>query len=316
MKDTAQAPVLSVVVPIWNEIESLEELYRRVVEVMDNSGDTWEFVLVDDGSTDGTTDLIRELAAKDGRVRPVIFARNFGQQAAVKAGLDYTRGQAVIVIDADLQDPPEVILELIAKWREGYEVIYAQRMAREGEGFFKKLTAKMFYRVINRITDIKLPLDTGFFRLLDRKVVNILNQMPEHHRFFRALSVWVGFKQTSVPYQRRARFAGTTKYPYRKMFKLATTAITGFSFFPLQAATYLGFFSSGVAIIAIPVVIILRLLGSQQFLGQASTLIAVLFLGGVQLIFLGIIGEYIGRMYDEVRGRPLYIVREAPEMEE
>jgi dolichol-phosphate mannosyltransferase len=306
-------PVFSVVVPIFNEIESLDELIRRVAGVMDTTDETWELVLVDDGSSDGSSDKIRTLAAEDPRVRPVIFARNFGQQAAVKAGLDYSRGEAVIVIDADLQDPPEVILELIDKWREGFEVVYAQRMEREGESFLKKFTARMFYRVINRLTDINLPLDTGFFRLLDRKVVEILNQMPEHHRFFRALSVWVGFKQTAVPYRRHARFAGETKYPFRKMFKLATTAITGFSFFPLQVATYLGFISSGGAIIAIPVVIVLRLMGSQQFAGQASTLIAVLFLGGVQLIFLGIIGEYIGRMYDEVRGRPLYIVREAPE---
>lgn len=311
-----KTPVFSVVVPIFNEIESLGELYKRITAVMDSCGESWELVLVDDGSTDGSADLIREMSEADKRIRPVIFARNFGQQAAVKAGLDYTRGQAVIVIDADLQDPPEVILELIEKWREGYEVIYAQRLEREGESFMKKFTARMFYRVINRLTDINLPLDTGFFRLLDRKVVEILNQMPEHHRFFRALSVWVGFKQTAVPYRRRARFAGETKYPFRKMFKLATTAITGFSFFPLQVATYMGFVSSGIAIIAIPVVIVMRLMGSQEFIGQASTLIAVLFLGGVQLIFLGIIGEYIGRMYDEVRGRPLYIVREAPDLEE
>jgi dolichol-phosphate mannosyltransferase len=316
MNQANKSPVLSVVVPIFNERESLNELYAQVSRVMAEAKDSWELVLVDDGSTDGTTDMIRELAGKDPKVRPVIFARNFGQQAAVKAGLDHTRGQAVIVIDADLQDPPEVILQLIEQWKNGYEVVYAQRMEREGESFLKKFTAKMFYRVINRLTDIDLPLDTGFFRLLDRKVVEILNQMPEHHRFFRALSVWVGFKQTAVPYQRHARFAGETKYPFSKMFKLATTAITGFSFFPLQVATYLGFISSGVAIIAIPVVIILRLMGSQQFIGQASTLIAVLFLGGVQLIFLGIIGEYIGRMYDDVRGRPLYIVREAPDMDE
>jgi dolichol-phosphate mannosyltransferase len=315
MNGASQSPIFSVVVPIWNERESLQELYKQVAGVMEKTDGSWELVLVDDGSTDGSTDMIRGLAADDSKVRPVIFARNFGQQAAVKAGLDYSRGEAVIVIDADLQDPTEVILQLIEKWEEGFEVVYAQRMEREGEGFLKKFTAKMFYRVINRLTDINLPLDTGFFRLLDRKVVDILNQMPEHHRFFRALSVWVGFKQTAVPYRRHARFAGETKYPFSKMFKLATTAITGFSFFPLQVATYLGFISSGIAIIAIPIVIVLRLMGSQEFSGQASTLIAVLFLGGVQLIFLGIIGEYIGRMYDEVRGRPLYIVREAPEKE-
>ena len=308
-----EMPVFSIVVPMYNEEESLPVLYQRIVDVMDTTGESWEFVMVDDGSSDRTAALMRELAGKDPRVRPVIFARNFGQQNAVKAGLDYSRGQAVIVIDADLQDPPEVILQLIDKWREGYEVIYAQRTAREGETFFKKLTASMFYRLINRITDINLPLDTGFFRLLDRKVVDELNTLTEHHRFFRGLSIWVGYKQIAVPYRRAARFAGETKYPLRKMLKLAMTAITGFSFFPLQVATYLGFISSGISIITIPVVIVMRLMGNQQFLGQATTLIAVLFLGGVQLIFLGILGEYIGRIYDEVRNRPLYIVREKPE---
>jgi dolichol-phosphate mannosyltransferase len=311
-----KTPVFSVVAPIFNEFGSIDELYKQISKEMDATGETWELLLVDDGSTDGSTDKILDMAGKDDRVKPVIFARNFGQQPAVKAGLDYSSGQAVIVIDADLQDPPEVIHKLIEKWREGYEVVYAQRMEREGESFLKKFTATMFYRIINRLTDINLPLDTGFFRLLDRQVVDILNQMPEHHRFFRALSVWVGFKQTAVSYRRRARFAGETKYPFRKMFKLATTAITGFSFFPLQVATYLGFITSGVAIVAIPVVITLRLMGSHEFTGQATTLIAVLFLGGVQLIFLGILGEYIGRMYDEVRGRPLYIVRENPKKDD
>jgi dolichol-phosphate mannosyltransferase len=308
-----EKPVYSIVVPMYNEESSLPVLYERIMKVMDTTGESWEFVMVDDGSSDGTADLIREYAEKDKRVRPVIFARNFGQQSAVKAGLDYTRGQAVVVIDADLQDPPEVILQLIEKWKEGYEVIYAQRTVREGETFFKKLTARMFYRLINRITDISLPLDTGFFRLLDRRVVNEINKLTEHHRFFRGLSIWVGFKQIAVPYKREARYAGETKYPLRKMLSLAMTAITGFSFLPLQAATYLGFISSGISIIAIPVVIVMRLLGNQSFLGQATTLIAVLFLGGVQLIFLGILGEYIGRIYDEVRNRPHYIVREGPE---
>jgi dolichol-phosphate mannosyltransferase len=288
-------------------------LYDRIVKVMETTGEPWEFVLVDDGSSDGTADLMRTYAKEDSRVRPVIFSRNFGQQSAVKAGLDYTRGEAVVIIDADLQDPPEVILQLIEKWREGYEVVYAQRTVREGETFFKKFTAKMFYRLVNRITDINLPLDTGFFRLLDRRVVDELNRLTEHHRFFRGLSIWVGYKQAAVPYRREARYAGETKYPFRKMLKLAMTAITGFSFFPLQVATYLGFIASGISIVVIPIVIVMRLLGNQEFLGQASTLISVLFLGGVQLIFLGILGEYIGRIYDEVRGRPLYIVREGPE---
>ena len=307
-----EKPKFSIVVPMYNEEESLPVLYQRITEVMDRTSEPWEFVMVDDGSSDRTADMIRDFSQEDQRVRPVIFARNFGQQSAVKAGLDFARGEAVVVIDADLQDPPEVIFQLIEKWREGYEVVYAQRTIREGESFFKKLTARLFYRLINRITDINLPLDTGFFRLLDRKVVDELNLLTEHHRFFRGLSIWVGYKQIAVPYRREARFAGETKYPLRKMLKLAMTAITGFSFLPLQVATYLGFISSGISIIVIPVVVVMRLMGNQQFLGQATTLISVLFLGGVQLIFLGVLGEYIGRIYDEVRNRPLYIVRDAP----
>jgi dolichol-phosphate mannosyltransferase len=246
-------------------------------------------------------------------LRPVFFARNFGHQIAVTAGMDYARGQAVILIDADLQDPPEVIPELVAKWREGFEVVYAVRRQRQGESFFKRFTAAFFYRLINRLTEIEIPLDTGDFRLMDRRVVDVLNQMREHHRFLRGMSAWVGFRQIGVPYDRAPRFAGETHYTLPKMLRLALTAITGFSFFPLQLATYLGFASAAVSLVAIPVVVALRLIGSQAFFGQASTLIAVLFFGGVQLISLGILGEYIGRLYDEARGRPLYIVRKAPE---
>jgi len=306
-------PKFSIIAPIYNERESLPELHRRISEIMNSTGEPWELVLIDDGSRDGSTDIIREMAAGDPHVRPVIFARNFGHQIAVTAGLDYSRGDAVVIIDADLQDPPEVILELIEKWREGYEVVYAVRSEREGETWFKKTTAALFYRVIYSITDVKIPLDTGDFRLMDRKVVAVMNQMREHHRFLRGMSAWVGFKQIGVPYRRAARFAGETKYPFRKMLKLALNAITGFSYFPLQLATYLGFFSAGLSILAIPIVIILRIIGQGAFFGgQATTLIAVLFLGGVQLISLGILGEYLGRVYDEVKGRPLYIVREGP----
>jgi dolichol-phosphate mannosyltransferase len=285
---------------------------------MEQAGETWELILVDDGSTDESANLISELASKDSRVRPVIFSRNFGHQIAVTAGLDYSRGKAIVIIDADLQDPPEVILDLIAKWHEGYEVVYAVRAEREGESWFKLLTASWFYRLISSITDVKLPLDAGDFRLLDRSVVNVLNKMRERHRFLRGMSVWVGFRQTGVPYRRAARFRGETKYPFRKMLRLAVNAITSFSYFPLQLATYMGFFSAGMSILSIPVVIALRLWGGNQapLLGQATTLIAVLFLGGVQLISLGILGEYIGRLYDEAKGRPLYIVREAPAREE
>ncbi len=302
----------SIIAPIFNEFDNIPELYRRVSEVMNSAGEPWELVLVDDGSSDGSTDRIRELAAKDEKVRPVIFARNFGHQIAVTAGLDYSRGDAVVIIDADLQDPPEVILDLAKKWREGYEVVYAVRAEREGETWFKLMTASLFYRLIYRITDVKIPLDTGDFRLLDRKVVDVMNQMREKHRFLRGMSSWIGFKQIGVEYKRAARLSGVTKYPLKKMLKFAQDGITGFSYFPLQIATYLGFVAAALGVIAIPVVVVERLTGSQAFYGQATTLIAVLFFGGVQLISLGILGEYIGRIYDEVKGRPLYIVRDAP----
>jgi dolichol-phosphate mannosyltransferase len=303
----------SIIAPIFNERENLSELHRRVSEVMESLGEPWELILVDDGSTDGSTDKIRELAGKDKQVRPVIFARNFGHQIAITAGWDYARGDAVVIIDADLQDPPELIVDMAKKWREGYEVVYAVRTEREGESWFKLWTASVFYRLIYRITDVKIPLDTGDFRLMDRKVVNVLKQMREKHRFPRGMSAWVGFKQIGVDYKRAARVAGETKYPFRKMLRLALNAVTGFSYFPLQVATFFGFVSAGIAILAMPVVIYLRASGSQAFFGQATTLLAVLFLGGVQLICLGILGEYIGRLYDEAKDRPLYIVRDAPE---
>lgn len=303
----------SVVAPVYNEIAILPEFYRRIKEVMESTGEEWELVLVDDGCTDGSTEKIRELAEMDEHVRPVIFARNFGHQIAITAGWDYARGEAVVTIDSDLQDPPEVILDLIEKWKEGYEVVYAVRTEREGESWFKLWTASLFYRLIYRITDVKIPLDTGDFRLMDRKVVNVIKTMRERHRFPRGMSAWVGFKQIGVDYKRAARQAGETKYPFRKMLRLALNAVTSFSYFPLQVATYVGFVAAGLAILAIPIVVYMRMTGSQAFYGQATTLISVLFLGGVQLISLGILGEYIGRLYDEAKGRPLYIVSEAPE---
>ena len=305
-------PVFTIIAPVYNECEILPELHRRVSAVMDGLGEPWELILVDDGSSDGSTEQIRALAAQDERVKPLIFARNFGHQIAATAGLDYANGDAVIIIDADLQDPPEVITELVAKWREGYEVVYAVRHEREGESWFKLFTASLFYRLIFRITDVKIPMDTGDFRLMDRKVVDVMNSMRERHRFLRGMSAWVGFRQIGVQYNRAARFAGSTKYPFKKMLRLAINAITGFSYFPLQLATWVGFVAAGLSLIAIPIVIIERLLGNQEFSGQATTLVVVLFLGGVQLISLGILGEYIGRIYDEVKGRPMYIVREAP----
>jgi dolichol-phosphate mannosyltransferase len=307
-----EKPIYTIIAPIFNEVENLPVLYTRICEVMDRTGQPWEMVMINDGSSDGSTEKLDELKEADDRIRVVHFARNFGHQIAVTAGLDYSRGDAVVIIDADLQDPPEVILDLISKWEEGYEVVYAVRKKREGETWFKLFTAAAFYRVIQRITDVDIPMDTGDFRLLDRAVVDVMNQMRERHRFLRGMSVWVGFKQIGVEYERAERFAGETKYPLRKMLRFALDAITGFSYFPLQLSMYLGFIAAGLSILSIPVVIALRLAGSQAFFGQASTLIAVLFLGGVQLISLGIVGEYIGRLYDEAKGRPLYIVRQDP----
>jgi polyisoprenyl-phosphate glycosyltransferase len=304
-------PILSVVAPCFNEEGVLHELYRRISQVLDDAGELWELVLVNDGSRDRTPEIMRELHTQDERVKVVDFARNFGHQIAVTAGMDYAQGDAVVLIDADLQDPPELILEMLAKWREGYEVVYAIRAERKGETWFKEFTAKMFYRLIYKITDINIPMDTGDFRLMDRKVVNALKTMREKHRFMRGMSVWVGFRQTGVKYVRAERYAGETKYPLKKMLKFAMDGITSFSYFPLQLATYIGFVAALLAVLGIVITIILRLSGSHAFLGQATTLVSVLFLGGVQLICLGILGEYLGRIYDEVKGRPLYIVREA-----
>jgi polyisoprenyl-phosphate glycosyltransferase len=304
---------ISIVSPIYNEAATIPEFYRRIREVMESLEESWELILVDDGSQDGSSEKIKDLAGHDRHVRQIIFARNFGHQIAVTAGLDYACGQAVIIMDSDLQDPPETIPDLVQKWREGYEVVYAVREQREGESWFKLFTASLFYRLIYRITDVSIPMDVGDFRLMDRKVVNVITQMRERHRFLRGMAAWVGFRQIGVPYRRAARYAGETKYPLKKMLKFASDAITSFSYLPLQMATYLGFISAGISILVIPVVVAMRLAGSQAFYGQATTLIAVLFLGGVQLISLGILGEYIGRLFDEAKGRPLYIVREGPE---
>ena len=303
-------PTLSIVAPVYNEEVVLPELYRRIHDVLETMDETWELVLVNDGSRDRSAEVIAELHAQDGRVRGVSFSRNFGFQIAVTAGLDHAMGDAVILTDADLQDPPELYPEMVAKWREGYDVVYGIRGTREGETWFKKWTAKAFYRLIHRITSIDIPLDTGDFRLMDRRVVDAIRQMSERNRFLRGMVPWVGFKQTGVKYERAIRFAGESKFSsIKQMGPFAVDAITSFSYFPLQLATYIGFACALLAALAIILVILLRLFGPQEpLLGQATTLVSVLFLGGVQLISLGIIGEYLGRIYDEVKGRPLYLV--------
>ncbi len=313
---TDKQPTFSVVAPVYNEEQLIEEFCRRTSATLESLGEPFEIVLVSDGSRDRSPELMREINRRDPRVKVVYFSKNFGHQLAITAGTDYAQGHAVIVIDSDLQDPPEVIPELIAKWREGYEVVYAVRAEREGETWFKMMTAALFYRLIVKITSVNIPLDTGDFRLMDRKVVNSLARIREHHRFMRGLSVWVGYKQTGVPYRRHARKAGDTKYPLRKMLKFALDGITSFSYLPLQLATYLGFITAAISLTFLFAVIVMRLLyvgdpTDSAFYGQASTLAMVLFLGAVQLVSIGIIGEYVGRIYDEVKGRPLYIVSDA-----
>ncbi len=304
-------PVFSVVVPIWNEEAVIPELYRRVSAVMEKTKAEWELICVNDGSSDRSLEMLVALHEQDPRVKVVNFSRNFGHQIAITAGADFAQGDAVIVIDSDLQDPPELILEMIERWHEGYEVVYAVRKTRAGETRFKLWTASLFYRLLQSIAEIDIPLDAGDFRLMDRRVVLAMRQLREQHRFMRGLSSWVGFKQIAIEYERAERFAGETKYPLKKMLRLATNAITSFSFVPLRLASYFGFFLATISLIGILVTIILRLSGSEAFVGQASTLVSVLFLGGIQLIFLGIIGEYLGRVYDEVKQRPLYLVARA-----
>ncbi|MBN1266618.1 MAG: glycosyltransferase family 2 protein [Anaerolineales bacterium] len=301
--------VFSVIAPIYNEIESINEFYNRIRLVLEQLQQPWELILVDDGSVDGSTERILALAEEDERVLPVIFARNFGHQIAVTAGLDASSGDAVVIIDSDLQDPPEVIPDLIARWREGYEVVYAVRSEREGESWFKLITAGLFYRLITRMTEVDIPLDTGDFRLLDREVVDVMGTMRERYRFLRGMTSWVGFRQAGVSYKRAARFAGSTKYPFKKMVRLALNAVTGFSFVPLQMITYGGVIVTVISVLLwlVDLLLVLGVQGIPEILQPG--LIGLFFLGGVQLISIGILGEYIGRLYDEARGRPLYIVR-------
>lgn len=302
-------PELSVVIPVFNEEENLPELYRRLTSVLGGAVSSWEILFVDDGSRDRSWEIIRGLVEADPHVRGLRFSRNFGHQMAFAAGLDHARGHAVVIMDADLQDPPELIPELLAKHREGFEVVYAVRTARHGETFFKRLTARLFYRLLARITSVAIPLDTGDFRLMGRRAVEAFRRLPERHRFTRGLVAWLGFPQTGVPYERAPRHAGTTKYPLRKMLRFAADAITSFSHVPLQLATWLGFLVSGFAFFYILVVIALKFAGIS-WPGYTSLMAAILFLGGVQLVMVGLLGEYVGRIYDEVKRRPLYLVAE------
>lgn len=306
---TETSPTFSVVAPVYNEEGNLLKLYSRIREVLDGLGEPWELIFVNDGSRDRSLQEMMELHAQDDRIRVINFARNFGHQTAVTAGMDFSSGAAVILIDADLQDPPELIADMVEKWRKGYHVVYAVRAKREGESAFKVWTAKMFYRMTNRITNIDIPLDTGDFRLMDRRVVNAVNSLREHNRFIRGMTSWVGFRQTGVEYVRHAREFGSTKYTLRKMLNLAMDGITGFSYFPLQVAIYISFVLAMLAVLALPVVAILRLAASDAFLeGQATTLSALLILSAFQFFFFFIMGQYIARIYDEVRDRPLYVV--------
>jgi dolichol-phosphate mannosyltransferase len=307
----------SIIAPIYNEEGNIELLHQRISQVMDALHEPWELIMVNDGSRDQSPAMMDALAAQDERVKVLHFARNFGHQIAVTAGIDHAAGDAVVLIDADLQDPPELIAEMIERWKAGYQVVYAVRSKREGESWFKVWTAKMFYRVINRITAIDIPVDTGDFRLMDRRVVDVLKAMREHSRFIRGMTSWVGFKQTGVSYVRAARHAGETKYPLKKMLRFAADAITGFSFWPLQVMIYFALILGVLALLSIPVVAILRLTAAATFFeGQATTIILLLLLSSFQLFFLFVLGQYVARTYDEARDRPLYVVADKVNFEE
>ena len=299
--------LLSVVAPVYNEEELVELFVTRTCAAVADY--TFELVLVNDGSADRTAEILDRIAATDPRVRVVHLSRNFGHQAALTAGLEHALGDVVAMIDADLQDPPELIPTMVARWEEGSDVVYAVRKQRDGETAFKLATASWFYKLFDKLAQVDLEPNSGDFRLLDRRALDALLSMTERSRFLRGMTVWVGFTQTAVPYEREARHAGETKYTLRKMLRFSLDAIASFSHLPLQLATYVGLFSAGLAFVAIPVVAVLRLSGSY-LPGFGSLTIAILLLGGIQLIALGVIGEYVGRIYDEVKHRPLYIVRD------
>ncbi|MEC1471014.1 glycosyltransferase family 2 protein [Bacillus haynesii] len=298
----------SIVVPVYNEAEVLQSTYDRLKTVMNSTGGPYELIFVNDGSSDDSIHMLKSLAQSDPAVKCINFSRNFGHQIAITAGTDYAAGEAIVVIDADLQDPPELILEMAEKWRQGFDVVYAVRTKREGETFFKKQTAAMFYRILRRLTDVDIPVDTGDFRLMDRKVVNEMNKLKEKNPFVRGLVSWLGFKQAAVYYERHERLAGETKYPLKKMLKLSLDGITSFSFQPLKFASYSGIALSAVGFIYAFIVVCMKLFTTSTITGWSSMIILQCLFSGFILIILGAIGEYIGRIYDEVKDRPLYII--------
>lgn len=298
--------LLSVVVPMYFEQDVAKECYRRLTNVLQGNY-RYELIFVNDGSTDNTLPILEELAAQDTHVKVISFARNFGHQAAVTAGIDKARGDAIVIIDADLQDPPELIGDMVALWKQGNDVVYAKRKKRKGESAFKLLTAKAFYRILDRLTDIHIPTDTGDFRLIDRAVAEVFKKMPERNRFIRGMVSWIGFRQIPIEYERDERFAGETKYPLKKMLKFAADGIISFSTKPLKLVLMLGAFSTFVALLLFLYAIIAKI-AAWSSAGWSSIMATVTFLGGVQLVSLGIVGEYIARIYEESKGRPLYII--------
>lgn len=300
----------SVIVPLFNEEAVVCETHKRLSAVMNQTDGEYEIIFVNDGSRDSTETLVKQIMQNDSHVCLINFSRNFGHQTAISAGMDNARGQAIVVIDADLQDPPEVILEMIARWKEGYDVVYGKRSVREGETVFKKATAKIFYRFLASLTDIDIPTDTGDFRLIDRKVCDAMKTLKEKNRYIRGLVSWLGFKQTSVTYVRKERFAGETKYPLKKMLSFAGDAVTSFSDKPLKIAGYAGYLLSFISFIYLLYVVIRKITVGDFGEGWASIVAINLFFNGVILIVLGIMGEYIGRIYDECKNRPLYVIAE------
>ncbi len=303
--------MLSIIIPIYNEEGNIFKLYERLNSVLNNINTDLEYVFINDGSKDDSINLIKKLADNDKNVKYINFSRNFGHQIAVTAGLDKAIGDRIVIIDADLQDPPELIIDMYNKMDEGFEVVYAKRKARKGESWLKKFTAKMFYRILKSITSVNIPVDTGDFRIMDRKIVDALKHMPEQQKFLRGQISWIGFNQTYIEYERDERYAGETGYTYKKMIRFALDGITSFSNFPLKFASICGFVVSGIAFIVMLYALYSRFISKDYIEGWTSIIISVLFLGGIQLISIGIIGEYISRLSSNVRNRPLYIIRES-----